>query len=201
VIIIRDIEQGTPEWKALRCAIPTASNYGMIYTKTGKASTQAKGYMYKLLAEHLAGPAEDSYTNEWIERGKVLEGEARDNYAFMRDCEPDEVAFCYKDEDKLTGCSPDALIGDDGLLEIKCPAPHTHVKYLLDGGLPTDYFAQVQGQLWVTGRKWCDFVSYHPDMKSLIVRVDADLEWQAGLEKALNKFIKGMLENRERLTE
>ena len=79
---------------------------------------------------------------------------------------------CYKGEDKLVACSPDGLIGDNGGLEIKCPSQGVHVEYLLSGKMPTKYTLQVQGFLYVTGREWCDFMSYHPSMKPMIVKME-----------------------------
>lgn len=198
-LIIRDIEQGSDEWFALRAGIPTASEFAKIYTATGKASTSADTYMYNLLAEWLIGPQGETYTNEHMERGKELEDEARDNYVFLSDNDVEQITFAYKDERRLVGCSPDGLIGNDGLLEIKCPAPHTHVKYLLGEKLPTNYVSQVQGQLWVTGRKWCDFLSYHPNAEPLLVRVLPDEKWQKGFEAQIDKFIEKMLVRRAKL--
>ena len=97
-------------------------------------------------------------------RGTELEPESRDLYAMLKDVEPVQVGMVYKDASKLIACSPDALIGDDGLWESKSPAPHNQVQSLLKGIVPTQYIPQIQGQLFVTDREWCDFQSYCPGM-------------------------------------
>jgi hypothetical protein len=99
----------------------------------------------------------------------------------------EQVGFCTLD-DGTFGCSPDSLVGDDGMLEIKCPSPAVHVGYLLGDKLPTTYRAQVQSQLFVTGRAWCDFLSYHPDLPPLLVRVEPDPKWHAKFAEELEKF-------------
>lgn len=172
--------QRTPEWYAARLGVPSAANFEKIITPGGKASTQITGYTNRLLAEKIMGkPCDPDEPNAAMQRGTELEPEARDYYSLIAGPVV-EVGFCLHDDHDF-GCSPDGLVGDDGILEIKCPMPWTHVEYLRDQVLPSKYIPQVQGQLLVTGRKWCDFVSFHPDMKPLIVRVEADKAFQAKL--------------------
>jgi hypothetical protein len=141
--------------------------------------------MYKLAGEILSGTSEETYQNVAMLRGIELEAEARNLYKMINDVEVEEVGFCLSDG---YGCSPDGLVGKDGLIEIKCPIMSTHVEYLLDGTLPSDYFQQTQGQLLVTGRKWCDFVSHYPAIKPLIIRVERDEVFIKKLESELKVF-------------
>ena len=187
-MIIADVVQGTTEWQAARCGIPTASNFGMIITCAGLPSKQATKYMHRLAGERVAGKAEESYQSASMLRGIEMEAEAAEWYELSNDCEAQKAGLCYRDESKLYACSPDRLIGEDGLLEIKCPEIHTHVGYLLDNELPMDYFQQIQGQLFVTGRKWADFMSYYPGIKPLIVRAYRDEKFLKALHIELEKF-------------
>ena len=165
--------QGTPEWFQARCGIPSASNFDKIITTKSEPSKQAEKYLYKLAGERVSKTIEESYQNGAMLRGTEMEDEARKLYELVTDNVVEKVGFCVTDDDRA-GCSPDGLIGTDGGMEIKCPNMATHVGYLIDGKLPTDYFQQVQGGLYVTGRKWWDFVSYFPAIKPFIIRVERD---------------------------
>ena len=186
-MIALEFEQRSPEWFAARCGIPTASSFDKIITPTGKASTQAEAYGFTVLAERLTGYAQSWSGNQWTERGAELEDEARGYYEFVTGRTVQPVGFCLTD-DRMVGCSPDGLIGEDGALELKCPKPETHVKYLLKGGMVSDYIPQVQGQLYVTGRQWVDFVSYCRGIEALIVRVARDQAYIDVLAKQLLAF-------------
>lgn len=187
-MITADVIQGTPEWFAARCGIPSASNFDKIITTTGAPSKQAQKYMYQLAAERVTGRSEESYSSAAMERGKETEAEARNLYEMLYDLKIEQVGVCYPDKKKLCAASPDGLIGDDGLIEIKCPMAFAAVTYLLEDGLPTDYFQQAQGQLYVTGRKWLDFLSYYPGIKPMIYRVARDENFIAALGLQLLKF-------------
>ena len=200
MIILDNLEQGSEEWLMARSGIPTASNFKKIISSTGKASTSAKGYMNELLAEFVAGKTYAMEPTEWMQRGTELEEEARTAYSFITDNEVQEVGLIYQDESRLVSCSPDGLIGEDGGLEIKCPKHSTHVGYLLGGEVPAEHFVQVQGCLYVTGRKWWDFMSYHPDFDPLIVRVERDEKFMGSLSVELARFVDKMLTYREQLT-
>ena len=135
-----------------------------------------------------------------MERGVLLEQEARDYYQFQTDNEVKQVGLVYKDETKMISCSPDGLMDKSGL-EIKCPAPHTHIKYLLAGKLPSEYVPQVQGSIWITGADSWDFVSYHPDIEPMLIHVERDDEYIEKLESEINKFVSKLIKQRERLIE
>lgn len=182
---ILDCVQGSDEWFAARIGIPTASNFDKIITTKGEPSKQALKYMYKLAAEKASGQKEDGYQSDDMARGVELENYARSAYEFAMDVNVVQVGFCLADG---YGASPDGMIGDEGLVEIKCPKPSTHVEYLESGKLPTTYFQQVQGQLLVTERKWCDFVSYCPGLKPLIIRVDRNDDFINKLKAELEAF-------------
>ena len=182
---IIDVVQGTPEWFAARCGIPTASNFDKIVTSKGEPSKQRTKYLYQLAGESITGIPEETYQNAAMQRGIEMEAEARNLYSMTTGEELKEVGFCVS---KGCGASPDGLVGEKGGLEIKCPNLTTHVGYLLENTLPTDYFQQVQGNLLVTGRDWWDFQSYYPGIKPLIIRVYPDKNFIGLLENELRKF-------------
>lgn len=182
-----DCEQGSPEWFAARLGLPTASEFSTVMAKgkDGGASVTRKTYLMKLAGELLTGEPMESYSNGHMERGKEQEAEARECYAFMKDADPLHVGFIVNGK---KGCSPDSLLGDDGGLEIKTALPHIQVERLLRGELPAEHRAQVQGNLWVTERKWWDFVSYCPRLPLLVVRVERDDEYIDKISKAVDAF-------------
>lgn len=187
-MVTLDIEQGTDEWLQARVGIPTASNFDKIVTTKGELSKQSKKYMYQLAGERITGKPAESFKSGYMERGNVLEDEARDYYSLVTGNDLQSVGIAYLDESRRIGCSPDSLVNDDGGLELKCPAIHTHVEYLLKNKVPTEYFTQVQGCLYVTGREWWDFMSYYPGLKPLLVRVNRDEAFITKLKEALGSF-------------
>ena len=200
-MIILDIEQGTDEWLKARSAIPTASMFSSIITSTGKASTSSKTYMNQLLAEHIAGGPVDAWEgNKFTSIGTEREPESRALYSLITDNDVNEVGFVFKDDKKLVGCSPDGLVGDNGLVEFKNPKASTLIGYKLANKIPAGYIPQIQGQLWVTGRDWCEFMAYHPDIGHFFIRADRDEKYITTMSGMINKFIDEMLEKREKLT-
>ncbi len=185
---IIECEQKTPEWHAARCGIPTASGFSKIITSTGKRSTQREKYLYELAGEKLGGIVDETYQSFAMQRGVLMEAEARGLYEFARDS-VQIVGFCVSDCGRW-GCSPDGFVGDQGGVEIKCPLIHTHVEYLLKckEEMPVDYFQQVQGAMLVTGREWWDFVSYFPGLPPLIVREEPAPVFQRLLKDELEAF-------------
>lgn len=184
-----DLEQQTPEWQSIRLGKPTASSFDKIITLAGEKSKQREKYMYQLAGEIITGQKEETYQNAAMERGCELEEEARNLYQIVKDCTVEKVGFCSDDLEQY-GCSSDGFVGDDGLVEIKCPTMAVHVSYILGQKLPADYHQQVMGQLLVTGRKWCDFVSYYPAMKLFIVKVYRDEVFINKLREELELFCK-----------
>lgn len=187
-IEIINCDQGSPAWFAARAGIVTASEFSTVMAKgrDGGASVTRAKYMRQLAGEILTGePAPEGYTNGFMERGKLLEDEAREHYAFVNDVEPQRVGFIKAGR---AGCSPDSLIGEDGGLEIKTAIPAVQIERLMKGGLPSEHKAQVHGSMWVSKRQWWDFMSYCPHLPPLIVRVERDEEYIAQLAKAVEAF-------------
>jgi hypothetical protein len=199
-MIISEHAQGTPEWMLDRTGVASASCFDKVFTTTGKPSSSSTAYLNALLAEFILGEKEQIKQNEWMERGIELEAEARQAYEFVNEVETEEVGFCFKDDAKLVGMSPDGLVEHDGLLEIKCPKASTHIGYMLGGKLPTTYFQQVHGQLFVADdRGYCDFVSYYPGLPLFQIRVWRDEKIMDMITSHMDKFIADMLSKREKL--
>ena len=189
-MIIENFEQGSPEWFAARVGIPSASVFDKLITSKGALSTSRQKLIYKLAGEKVFGEKEEGYTNGAMQRGIEFEPEARALFELITDLEVKEVGLCYYDDRKDRSCSPDGLMeAEKKGLEIKCPELATHVEYLLGNKLPTKYFAQVQGSLYITGLEKWYFMSYYPSMKPLIVEVERDEIWIAKLDKALNDLV------------
>lgn len=184
---IVDCIQGTPEWLAARAGIPTASMFATVMAK-GKGAEASKTratYMRKLAGEIITGEPMDSFSNAHMERGQAMEGEARDAYAFLHDASPELVGFIRSGE---KGCSPDSLVGDAGMVEIKTKLPHLQIEVLERGELPPEHKAQCQGALWVAEREWIDFVSYWPKLPLFVKRVYRDEDYIADLSSAVDAF-------------
>lgn len=180
---IINCEQGSPEWFHARLGIPTASEFSTVMAK-GEGKTRRR-YLLRLAGEVITGEVEESYTNAHMERGKIMEDEARKMYAFIHDAECKRVGFIRNGS---MGCSPDSLIGEDGGVEIKTALAHIQVDRLLKNELPSEHRAQVQGFMLVTGRAWCDFVSYSPKLPLLVVRVARDNGYIANLKGEIDRF-------------
>jgi hypothetical protein len=181
---IIECEQGSPEWLQARLGVPSASSYSKLITTTGKASAQAEAYINQLVAERITGESSFFQVTYPMQRGMDLEPEARVRYEMETGNLVEQVGFLMHDTLEA-GASPDGLVGESGGLEIKCPMPSTHVEYLRDGRLPSKYIQQVQGCLWISGRDWWDFMSYHPKMTPLIIRVYRDEVFIKALELAV----------------
>ena len=195
-----NIEQGTQEWLDVRKGVITGSRFKDIVTPAkAEQSKSSKSYMYELIAERM-GATVSFFQNEHMQRGNELEPDARTAYEFIKDVTVNEVGFCLHDN-KLIGVSPDGLIGEDGGIEIKCPKETTHISYLDNGGLPLIYKPQVQGSMWVTGRKWWDFMSYHPVLPPLIIRVYRDEDYISKMENGIVKFSEDMIILEKKLKE
>ena len=184
---IFDCEQRSPEWWKCRSGIPTASQFATVLAKGrgGGVSKTRHTYLLKLAGERLTGEPMDSFSNQHMERGNAMEEQARNAYAFMRDADPVPVGFIRNGD---AGASPDALLGDDGLLEIKTAMPHLLIDILLKDKFPPEHWGQVQGQLWVSGRQWCEIVIYWPGLPLFVRRAPRDEDYIKGLSAEVARF-------------
>ena len=184
--------QGSDEWFKVRRGIPSASEFHSVLAK-GEGKTR-RTYMMRLIGERLTGESSSHFTNEHTERGHVMEAEARAMYSFDVEAPLKQVGFVHRTvfvDTGLTfgvGCSPDSLVGEDGLLEIKTKLSHLQLEVLLADKVPSEHIAQCQGALWVTGRNWLDFVSYWPGLPLFVKRVYPDPEYFERLETGLLAF-------------
>lgn len=194
---MNEIIQGSDEWKALRLGKVTASRVADVVAKTKSGySTSRANYMAQLIAERLTGTVAESYTNAAMQHGTETEPEARAAYEFYQGVAVKEVAFIPHPTIDQAGCSPDGLVGDDGLVEIKCPNTATHLDTLLGQAVPAKYETQMQFQMACTGRQFCDFVSFDPrmpeNMRLFIKRLPRDDKRIAELEKEIAGFLLEM---------
>ena len=181
---IFDCEQNSPEWFEARRGVVTASRFSDVLAK-GQGITRRK-YLLTLAGEIITGECAETYSNSHMERGHEMEAEACEMYAFMHNVEPVTVGFMRRGR---VGASPDRLIGDDGILEIKSKLPHLQLDVLDKGKLPSEHIAQVQGQLWISGRDYCDFVSYWPRLPLFCIRVERDDKYITTLKQAVDDFL------------
>lgn len=188
------IEQGSAEWKALRLGKATASRIADVIakTKTGYSTSRAN-YMAELIAERLTGNVAEGFTNAAMQWGTEKEPDAISAYEFLTNVEVERVAFMPHPTIEMSGASPDGLVGEDGLIEVKCPNTATHLDTLLGGMIPAKYITQVMWQMACTSRKWCDFVSFDPrmpeEMRMLVHRVERNDTLIASLEKDVAAFL------------
>jgi len=188
------IEQGTVEWHLQRLGKVTASRVSDVLSK-GKSGESAgrKNYRTELLVQRLTGQPGESFTNAAMEWGTATEPQARIAYEATMGVFVNQVAFIDHPNIAQFGCSPDGLVAEDGLIEIKCGNSATHIDWMLDGKPPTKHIPQMQCQMAVTGRQWCDFVSFDPrlpdDLQLFVVRLERDQEYIEAMEAEVKKFL------------
>lgn len=193
-----DVEQGSAAWKALRLGKPTASNFDKIITEAKMQPSASRfGYAHQLIADSILGYPSDDVKSAFMERGSLIEHQARAWYEFTTDNAVERVGFVATDDDRC-GASPDGLVNANGLLEIKCPSLPVHLGYVLGNGI--GYKAQVQGQLWICEREWCDTVSFCPGAPNALVRVYRDDAFIAALDVCVTALCDYIAEARARLT-
>lgn len=189
------MEQRTDEWFAARLGKVTASRVGdvMAKTKTGYSTSRAN-YMAQLVVERMTGKVAESYSNAAMQWGTDTEPLARAAYESQAQVLVDEIGFVDHPTITMSGASPDGLVGQDGLIEIKCPNTSTHIDTLLAGTIKSDYQLQMLWQMACTGRQWCDFVSYDPrmpdDLQLRVIRVTRDNQRIAQIESEISAFLK-----------
>lgn len=188
--IYNDLVQGSEEWISVRLGKLTASHAQAIAQNGKGLETLA----FEKATELLTNKPIDSFKNEAMEYGNQTESEARESYELKTGNTVEQVGFVELDE--YVGASPDGLVGDDGLIEIKCPTPRVFTEYLYSGKVDPKYYAQMQMQMYVTDRLWCDYCVYHPDFTSglIIRRIERDNELIEKLKVGLENGVKRVKE-------
>lgn len=187
------MEQRSEEWFQARLGKVTASKLSdvMSTTKSGE-SAYRRTYRHQLVTERLTGKQTEIYINQAMQHGMDTEDEARDFYVFKH-ADVKEVGFVDHPTIDMAGASPDGLVGDDGLIEIKCRQPQNHTETLISHQIPSRYKLQMYWQMACTGRKWCDYVSYCPSfpesLKMVVIRLQWDDEQIKLLEESVTKFL------------
>lgn len=189
------MNQGTPEWLAARAGHCTASRFADVLArlKGGGEAAGRKAYKLQLVTERLTGQPVETYKNAAMEHGTLTEPFARAAYETVRELMVDETGFLLHPSMEWVGGSPDGLVGEEGLIEIKCPYNSVVHVETLTGGMPTEHRAQVQGLLWITGRQWADFISFDPRMpeklRLYVERVQRDDDYIKALAEEVEKFL------------
>lgn len=191
-----DVKQGTDEWLQARLGLVTASNFKFATSDgIGGADSKTKfSYLCALLSERTTGNLVKRYHNEAMEWGTHNEPAARSTYTLETGSEVTQVGFVKNGEH--VGASPDGLVGDDGMIQIKCQESHNHIANLLKQKCPTVHLKQIQGELWCCGRLWSDFVSFDPrnPFKDIFIfRVHRDEEFIRKLAEGVNEFVVELL--------
>jgi putative phage-type endonuclease len=190
-----EIVQGSPEWFALRCGKVTASRVADVIatTKSGYGASRTN-YAAELIAERLTGTTAEGFTSAAMQWGTDQEPQARMAYEFLYDATVEQISFVVHPTIADAGASPDGLVGDIGLIEIKCPNTATHIETLIKQTVPAKYVTQMMWQMSCTGRQWCDFVSYDPrlpeSMQLFVKRIDRDESTIRNLETAIIEFLR-----------
>ncbi len=191
-LVTLDCEQGSDEWFKARLGIPTATGLSSIVSASGAKSSASNAYLAELIAECYLG-ASESFKSKAMDRGNELEPLARSAYEFINDVGVTQVGGVYLNDSKDLMISPDGLIPElKKGLEIKCPDMKTHIRYILEGVLPSEYIIQVQSSIWVTGYESWDFMSYCPEYKPqtcFILNVKPDPKMQKAFDKYVPPFL------------
>lgn len=182
-------EQNSPEWMTARAGLATASEFATVMA-SGRGGAESKTratYLKKLAGEIVTGQPAENYSNGFMDRGHAMEDRARKYYAFLRDCEPEQVGF-IRNDDLRAGYSPDSLIDADGLIEIKSKAPHLLIDWLTADKFPAEHVAQCQGGLWIAEREWIDIIGYFDGMPTFIKRAYRDDVYIRNLAAEVARF-------------
>jgi putative phage-type endonuclease len=173
-----NVEQGSEAWHEARMGRITATDFNALMMKESTAGFQ--NLIYRVVGELISGDVEETYSNDAMERGKALEPAAVAEFEEITGIKTEQIGFCIPDEGtefhNWIGCSPDRLLPDNGLLEVKCPLIKAHLGYIEENVMPSEYFWQVQAQLYITGFDYALFMSFYPEVKPFIIKVLPDLE-------------------------
>ena len=195
------VEQGSPEWFEQRLGRITASNFGALMTlprskkdrEAGLISQTTRSYLVKKVSEVLTGTSKE-FTTASLQWGSAMEDEARKMYELERMVKVEQIGFAVLDSNPIVGGSPDGLVNEDGMIEVKCPDSDTFTGYLLGDSIIRPYMAQIQGNLWILNRFWCDFIVYDPrvikeNLRMHIVRVERDDEYIGKMVRAIDRAL------------
>lgn len=184
-------EQGSEQWEQIRKGKATASRFGDIVTpKTLKLSASSQRYAAELVAERLGVESPDELPSYWMQWGTEAEPYAIDEFRRSTGQPVERVGFIELNDG--CGCSPDGLVGDDSIIEVKCPKPETLIRWQLNGELPSEYRMQVLGSLWVTGRERCHFWAWHPRIKPMHLVIDRDAEVMDAFDELIPAFVESV---------
>jgi hypothetical protein len=203
MIEVFDFEQGSPDWREARRGLPTASEFKTLIRTKGRGeggeSVTRKKYLYRLAAEIVTGEIVETYSNEHMDRGNDMEAEARSYYALISSEPVTRVGF-LRDKEKGAGCSPDSLVGDKGLLEIKTALPDIVIAHMLKGEFPPEHKAQTQGNLWISEREWIDLEIYWPTLpRPFEKRATRDEDYIRDLAASVAQFNEELEQTVERV--
>ena len=203
------VDQHSPEWYQARCGLVTASNVARVLkiNKVGQlkgiTSAERETYKMEMLTEIVTGTCVEHFVSPAMDFGITNEPLARTAYELNVGVEVERIGFAFHPSVRRSGASPDGLVGDSGLVEIKVPNTKTHLEYVIAGGVPEDYKAQMLWQMACTEREWCDFVSYdprlHEDFGLFIVRFERDDKAITEMEREVERFIAEVNEMAEKL--
>lgn len=203
-MMVLDFEQGSPDWHAYRCGKVTASRVADVIakTKTGWGASRAN-YAAQLVCERLTGTVTESYTNAAMQWGTDTEPQARTVYEMMHDVAVQQIGLVQHPSIAMSCASPDGLVGDHGLIEIKCPNSATHIETLLSEAVPAKYITQMQWQMACAGRQWCDYVSFDPrmpgEMQLFVRRLNRDEAFIRDLTSQIEDFLAEVADTIARL--
>ena len=192
---MRDLIQRSDGWYAARLGCVTASKVHDVVArqKNGKYYAERANYLAEVVLERLTGQPTSGFTSAAMQHGIDTEPQARAAYSFMHDADVDEVGFVPHPTIEWAGASPDGLVGDDGMLEMKCPQAAGHLALLLGGDIDLRYASQMQFQMACAGRLWCDFASFNPSfpphLQLHVRRIKRDDELIATMEDEVRTFL------------
>ncbi len=190
---IFNCEQGSIEWHETKLGIPSASNFSDVMA-TGEGKVRSK-YLRVLAGETVCGIPRETYRNAAMERGKMMEADIRNLYALVANVEPEQIGFVKRTMMVgFAGCSPDAFVGADGVLEIKSAAPDILIEIMKAGRVPPEHLPQCQGAMLVTGRSFCDLAIGYSGMPLFHRRIKRDPAYIARLETAIETFNEDLAE-------
>ncbi|WP_409361593.1 lambda exonuclease family protein [Bartonella heixiaziensis] len=202
------MEQRTAEWFQARLGKVTASNVYNVLSKTAKGLPTSKyeDYKMKLMTERLTGEISQSYTTPAMQWGIEHEEDALREYEFIYDTNVTRCGFIPHPKMEMAGASPDGFVGEDGLIEVKCPQSTTHLRFFMYDEIKPEYIAQMQFQMACTGRKWCHFISYNPQflgrstsLRMKIKRVYRDEGYIEEINKAVEAFLAEIEQNMKQI--